>query len=83
MWAGRVGGRLGRGGNRKGGSGDKEWVRKRRYRGRRGRGGSREKGGRKEERGRRKHMDLFKNTAIKETESGPFRRQRRYIIRRK
>lgn len=28
-------------------------------------------------------MDLFKNTAIKETESGPFRRHRRYIIRKK
>lgn len=30
------------------------------------------RGGREEERGRRKHMDLFKNTAIKETELGLF-----------
>ena len=37
------------------------------------RGKEGKKGGRKEERGRRKHMDLFKNTAIYQ-ELGPFRK---------
>lgn len=34
-----------------------------------GLGEGREKGGRKEERGRRKHMDLFKNTAIYQSQA--------------
>lgn len=44
------------------GSGDKERIR-------RGFKGKEGKGGRKEERGRRKHMDLFKNTAIYQSQA--------------
>lgn len=51
-------------GKKTGGSGEKERGLEEGF-GERGK-----KGGRKEERGRRKYMDLFKNTAI--SESGPF-----------